>query len=418
MSCRICNHNTNTIIDLGLAPLANRLKSASNEAENRYPLNLELCDKCGNIQIGHCVDQNLLYDDYLYITPESALLKSHYDRLIRFMQRRDYLASDSFVFEFGSNVGRFLQRVRPHVGRILGLDPARVIAERAVADGVPTICAYFGADTAPAIAASHGLADAVIARHCAAHNPDAHALVAGVREMLAPNGVFAMENAYGLNTVTLGEIGQIYHEHMFYFTARPVRELFAAHGLELIDLMMANDIHGGSMVFFGAPKGARIVQPVVETTIAHERATLNAATLERFAALPSTWRRETRALLDDLARRGRSVWLYGASAKAATFIAAVGLTERDAPFCADSGDMKIGRFLPGTGIEICSESDAIAARPDYFLVTAWNYRDEIIAKVRAAGNAHSGFATPFPMVRIVEPCTLDRIARETVETQP
>jgi hypothetical protein len=93
--------------------------------------------------------------------------------------------------------------------------------------------------------------------------------------------------------------------------------------------------------------------------------------------------------------------MYGGSAKAATFINAVGITEEDIRFCADSTPEKLGLFLPGTGIEIRSESEAIAARPDYYLITAWNYRNELIAKVRAGGNLHSGFAVPFPEVQVI-----------------
>ena len=58
--------------------------------------------------------------------------------------------------------------------------------------------------------------------------------------------------------------------------------------------------------------------------------------------------------------------MYGGSAKAATFINAVGIEADDIPYCADSTPEKIGKFLPGTGIEIRTEAEAIAARPDYF----------------------------------------------------
>ena len=218
--------------------------------------------------------------------------------------------------------------------------------------------------------------------------------------MLAPRGVFLMENAYGLNTVLNHEIGQIYHEHMYYYTARAVQRLFALNGLELIDLM-PTDIHGGSMVFFGAAPGTRPVRPIVEATIARERAILTDPLFNLLPASLARWRAETRALLDRFRAGGRSLWLYGGSAKAATFVNAVGITAADVGFCADSTEGKIGRFLPGTGIEIRTEAEGIAARPDYYLVTAWNYRNELIGKVRAAGNAHSGFAVPFPEVQVI-----------------
>jgi hypothetical protein len=286
------------------------------------------------------------------------------------------------------------------VGRVLGFDPARAIVERANAAGVPTICGYFGPETADAIAAGHGRADVVVARHCAAHNADAHSLVEGARRMLAGNGVFAMENAYALETVVNCEIAQIYHEHMFYFYARPIQRLFEAHGLDLVDLM-PTPVHGGSMVFFGAPAGSRPVQPVVEETIARERLLIGRATLDALAAYPETWRREVRALVDRLRAGGATIALYGASAKAATFVNVVGLTADDIVGCADSTEIKVGRYIPGPNIIIRSEQELIDEAPDYFMITAWNYTDEIIAKVRRAGNDRTQFISVFPKVCIL-----------------
>lgn len=400
MTCRICRGETRTVLDLGLMPLANKLKPAADTPEKRFPLNVEFCADCGNLQLGYCVDATDLYDDYLYVTPTSPSLEAHSVNLIYHMQAQGYLSDDAFLLEFGSNIGHFLRYAQTRVGRVLGIDPARAIVEMANARGVPTICEYFGPQTAEAAVTEHGAADAVVGRHCAAHNADPHALVTGARLALKPGGVFVMENAYGLNTILNGEIGQVYHEHMYYYTARSVQRLFAENGLELIDLM-PTDIHGGSMVFFGALPGTRPVRSIVDATIAREKAILSDALLDLLPATLERWKTETRALLDRFRETGRSVWMYGGSAKAATFINAVGITEADIAFCADSTEEKIGKFLPGTGIEIRPEAEAIDARPDYYLVTAWNYRNELIQKVRAGGNTHSGFAVPFPEVQII-----------------
>lgn len=410
MGCRICNGSTRAVLDLGAMPLANRLCGDSAANEPRFPLTLEHCARCGNLQLSHCVPADQLYDDYLYITPRSQTLEQHYRNALNFMQGRGYLRRDASLFEFGSNIGRFLEWAKPRVGRVLGLDPARAICEQATELGIPTICAYFGPDAGAEIARAHGRFDVVAARHCAAHNADAHALIAGVRRCLADDGVFMMENAYGLTTVVNQELGQIYHEHMYYFTARAVQELFAAHGLELIDLYYTPEVQSGSMLFFGAPAGTRPVRPAVGYTIARERALLTDAVLDLLPRAVDRWRDETQELLRLLRGRDRTVWLYGASAKAATYIGAAGIDAPAVVACADSTPEKQGKYLPGTSIPIRSEGEAITARPDYFLITAWNFRDEIIRKVRAAGNDHSGFAVPFPEVFVVEDCAMDRIS--------
>lgn len=412
--CRICRSaNVRSVIDLGEMPLANRLKTAADAPEKRFPLAVEFCRDCGNLQLTHCVEATELYDDYLYVTPTSPSLEAHSVNLIYHMQAQGYLPDDAFLLEFGSNIGHFLKYAQTRVGRVLGIDPAKAIVEMANARGVPTVCDYFSPDVAKATVAAHGRASIVAGRHCSAHNADPHALVTGARLALAPTGVFVMENAYGLNTILNGEIGQIYHEHMYYYTAWAVQKLFAVNGLELVDLMPA-DIHGGSMVFFGALPGTRPVRSIVGATIAREKAILNDALLDLLPATLTRWREETRALLDRFRETGRSLWMYGGSAKAATFVNAVGITADDIAFCADSTPEKLGRFLPGTGIEIRSEGDAIAARPDYYLITAWNYRNELIAKVRAGGNLHSGFAVPFPEVQVIVTSAADVYAPPAV----
>ena len=412
MTCRICQGETRTVLDLGDMPLANKLKPAPDTPEKRFPLAVEFCAGCGNLQLSYCVADADLYDDYLYVTPSSPSLEAHSVNLIYHMQAQGYLPEDAFLLEFGSNIGHFLKYAQTRVGRVLGIDPAKAIVEMANARGVPTVCDYFGPAVAQATVAAHGRAAAVVGRHCAAHNADPHALVTGARLALAPRGVFVMENAYGLNTILNGEIGQIYHEHMYYYTARSVQRLFAENGLELIDLM-PTDIHGGSMVFFGALPGTRPVRSIVAATIARETAILSDALLDLLPATLTRWKAETRALLDRFREAGRSVWMYGGSAKAATFINAVGIGADDIAFCADSTEEKIGRFLPGTGIEIRPEAEAIDARPDYYLVTAWNYRNELIQKVRAGGNTHSGFAVPFPEVQIIVTSAADIYAPST-----
>jgi len=412
MTCRICQGETRTVLDLGDMPLANKLKPTPDTPEKRFPLAVEFCAGCGNLQLSYCVDAADLYDDYLYVTPSSPSLEAHSVNLIYHMQAQGYLPEDAFLLEFGSNIGHFLKYAQTRVGRVLGIDPAKAIVEMANARGVPTTCDYFGPAVAQATVAAHGRAAAVVGRHCAAHNADPHALVTGARLALGPRGVFVMENAYGLNTILNGEIGQIYHEHMYYYTARSVQRLFAENGLELIDLL-PTDIHGGSMVFFGALPGTRPVRSIVGATIARETAILSDALLDLLPATLTRWKTETRALLDRFRETGRSVWMYGGSAKAATFINAVGIGADDIAFCADSTEEKIGRFLPGTGIEIRPEAEAIAARPDYYLVTAWNYRNELIQKVRAGGNTHSGFAVPFPEVQIIVTAAADIYAPST-----
>jgi len=383
MTCRICGAPAERVLDLGEMPPANRLKETLDERERSYPLIMEYCPTCANLQLQYCVDADELYATYFYITPDSPSLDAHYTKLIKRLLAAGYVDKDSFVVEFGSNIGSFLRRLKPEVGRILGVDPAQNICAIARDRGIETECHYFGPETAEEIRSARGSADLIVARHCAAHNENPHLLLEGVANLLSSDGVFLMENAYGLDTLRNFEVGQVYHEHMFFFTIQAVERLFAMHGFRLLDISI-EPVHSGSVVFYAARQGSR--HPTLDSVAklrALERAALTPALLAEFPRRLEAMKRDVRKLVDDIVSSGWSIWLYGASAKASTFVNYIGLTNREIPYCADSTPVKQGRFLPRANILIRPESEAFAAAPDYFLITAWNYADEIVAKIRA-----------------------------------
>jgi SAM-dependent methyltransferase len=401
MTCRICGAPTELVLDLGEMPPANRLKASPDESERSYPLIMEHCRECSNLQLQYCVDARELYANYLYITPDSPLLEAHYTNLIRRLLSQGYLDSQSFVVEFGSNVGNFLRRLAPKVRRILGIDPAQNICAIAREGGIETECLYFGPDTAADIRSTRGAADLIVARHCAAHNENPHLLLEGVTNLLAPNGVFLMENAYGLETLRNFEVGQVYHEHMFFFTVQAVDRLFAMHGLRLLDVSI-EPVHGGSIVFYAGRDESR--HPTLDSVTEHrelERAALTLALLAEFPKRLGEMKRKVRELVDHAVGAGESIWLYGASAKASTFVNYVGLTRQEIPYCADSTPVKQGRFLPRANIMVRPETEAFAAAPDYFLITAWNYADEIVAKIRANCGRRPRIIVPHPTVAVL-----------------
>ena len=254
--CRICDSlNVRSVIDLGDLPLANRLKPATDTPEKRFPLEVEFCRDCGNIQLTHCVAASELFDDYLYVTPTSPTLEAHHVNLIYHLRAHGYLPKDAFVLEFGSNVGHFLHYAQTQGSRVLGIDLARAIVEMANARGVPTRCGPTTSRTrrrpSARTAGPRWWSDGTAPRTTPIRTPS----IDGARRPLARGGVFVIETASGLDTVLHGEIGEIYHEHMYYYTARSVARLFAENGLELVDLM-PTEIHGGSMVFLGAVPGS------------------------------------------------------------------------------------------------------------------------------------------------------------------
>lgn len=400
MSCRICDSHTTEVLDLGVSPPANSLKRSPDERQEAYPLVLEWCEACNNVQLRDTLDADVLYRDYLYVTPDSAMLEAHYAFLLEYLLANGFVAPGSFVVEAGSNAGNFLSHIRESVGRVLGVDPAVRIAAIANAGGIPTIADFFDRQNAERIVEEHGTADLVVARHCMAHNETPHEMMDAARTVLAEDGHLVIENAYVLNTIENAEFDQVYHEHMFYFSIRSMKALLERHDMHLVDVMMSL-VHGGSIIFVAAKGTEGPVSEAVHRYESRERDFLNAAAFRRFGDRALQIRSQVRDLIGELNDRSSTIYTYGATAKGNTLLNFVGITRDQIPYCVDSTPMKHGLFLPMSNIEVISEEAAALEPPAYFLLTAWNYQDEIISKVRGAGNYQSKFVIPIPFVRIV-----------------
>lgn len=399
MTCRICKSPTREILDLGSTPPANALNEVRGTEQATYPLVLEWCEKCNNVQLRDCLAADILYEHYLYVTPRSPMLEEHYEYLGNFLLGGGYIDETSTVFEIGSNAGYFLESLQPKVGAVVGIDPAQEIGEMANANGIPTVIDFFNADSAQAVAESHGRPQMVVARHCLAHNERPQAMIEGAAAVLDNGHHLVIENAYVMNTVENIEFDQVYHEHMYYYSISSMSEMLRQFGFELVDVMMSL-VHGGSIIFV-ARKGGGQPSPAVDRYRSREDLFLNGSTFERFARRTDEIRRQLAKQIDELSDLDSSIYTYGATAKGNTLLNSIGTTYKQIPYCVDSTPMKQGKFLPGSGIEVISEEQAGERPPDYFLLTAWNYQKEIISKVRASGNYDSKFIIPLPFVRIV-----------------
>lgn len=401
MTCRICNNSTYTVLDLGPTPPANSFISSIEEEIESFPLVLEYCSSCSNLQLRDCLNSEKLYKNYYYVTPKSRTLDSHYNFLTNFLLVNNYLNSESCVVEVGSNIGDFLKHLKPYVRSTIGIDPAENIATEANRLGIETICDFFSTKSADNIKSKYGFADTIIARHCFAHNESPHDLLKGVKLLMAPGGHVVIENAYAVNTIEGNEIDQIYHEHMFYYSIQSMSKALELNGLVLVDVLISV-VHGGSISFVAKhAENNPTVSDSVADYLLHEKTVLNEPRLRDFASSAFKIKRELSNLVKKLLNEGNTIYSYGATAKGNTLLNFIGLDNKSISYCVDSTDIKQGKFLPGSKIKIIDEEEGLKNPPDYFLLTAWNYRDEIISKTRKSGNCSSSFIVPFPKLTIM-----------------
>jgi SAM-dependent methyltransferase len=400
-SCRICEKDIEMLVDLGKMPPANQLLASPDIAQETFPLVLEHCESCGNLQLGYCLAAETLYAHYYYVTPVSSSLDRHYLWLIDTLIKRGYANRDSIAVEIGSNRGAFLKVLAPFVRSTLGVDPAANIVELAREEGVETECAFFTLASAERIAEERGEATLLVARHCMAHNERPQEMLHGAAALLSRDGILVIENNYAVQMIRDSEFDQIYHEHMFYYSLHSLSQLLSRNGFRVIDAEVAN-VHGGSIICVAAHEdSSRFPAERVQILLDAERESLSPERLSQFASRTYSIRNELQTLVSEIHSKGDRIAAYGATAKGATLLNFCGLTGDEIFACADSTQIKQGLYIPGTGIQIIAEDVLLGEPPDYFLLTAWNYKRELIAKARAAGAADVGFIVPIPNVEIV-----------------
>lgn len=401
VECRVCGSNDwQEVISFGLLPLANGFLDPADSYDDElfYPLGVISCRSCRLMSLTHVVDPEILYRTYPYTTPNSEIITRHMHYVADLCRDRFDLRRGDFIVEVGSNAGAQLRIFQKAGMRTLGVDPARNLAEIANRNGIETLPEFFSASMATTIAREYGPAKLILARHVFAHIDDVAGIARGVRELLAPDGVLAIEVPYAMDLLDQTAFDTIYHEHLSYFAVSTFVTLFERHGLRVLDVQRLS-VHGGSiLIFIGLDDGPWPVRsPVAELLTLEERSGLHEdATYRQFARNVAQIRDELSTLVRGLAADGKRIAGYGAPAKGNTILSVCGLGRSEIAFCTDTTKLKQGKVLPGTHIPVLPPERAREMRPDFYLLLAWNYAEEIIRK-EAAFLAEGGrFIRPIP----------------------
>jgi SAM-dependent methyltransferase len=402
--CRSCGYSQlEPVLDLGLSPLANSLLTPSDldRPEDRFPLETVFCERCTLVQITVTVPPEILFRHYRYFSSVSETLVRHARDLVDAVLSSRPLGSESLVVEIASNDGYLLQNYVKKGIPVLGVDPAENIAAVARDRGVPTRAEFFSSAFARQLAAEGKSADVVHANNVLAHVADTNGFVEGLRTILKPTGVAVIEVPYVRDLIEKCEFDTIYHEHLCYFSVSSLQALFRRHGLALIGAERVS-IHGGSLRVWITHQEHAQVTPGVEELLQSEQS----GGVDRYRFYQDFGRRvehlraELRSLVGRLHGEGRRIWGYGAAAKATVLLNYFDIGPDLVECVADLSPHKQGCLIPGVRIPIVSP-ERLAENPDFLLLLAWNFADEIMRQQSAYRGRGGKCIIPVPEVRIV-----------------
>jgi hypothetical protein len=402
--CQICGHEPlQTVLSLGYMPPVNQMVTigAPQKQQIWFPTNLMHCSNCELVQLGTAVDPVIIFPpEYPYTSGMTRILRDNFADLYAESSAMLGLGKDDLVIDIGSNDGTLISNFQNGGHRILGIEPTDV-SKIANARGIPTIQRYFSKLVAREVKEKHGAAKLVTAANCFAHIEDVHAIVEGILEMLAPDGVFISESHYLIGLLDDLQYDTVYHEHLRHYTVGSLNHLLGMHGLEVFHARKI-PTHGGSIRVYAARKGTRPVEASVQEMLAAEpTGDAMRKRLADFRHDVMLSKLRLHALIRDVKEKGGRICGISAPSRASTLVNYVGLDSAIIDYvCEIEGSLKIGKCMPGTLIPVVEESRMFEDQPDCAIIFSWHIADELAPKLRAKG-FKGMLITPLPVPRVL-----------------
>lgn len=402
-TCRVCKSaDLSRFLSLGaMPPVDNFIDPKKNKHENVYPLDVYLCNECKLAQLLDIVPpQELFSEQYAYFSSASLPLVKHFEGYAEEMKRL-LLKEGDLVVDIGSNDGVLLQFFREKY-RVLGVEPSENVAGVARQKGIESVTDFFTQELAERIVKEKGKAKLVTANNVFAHIDDLDEVVKSVRILLHDDGAYVFEAHYLLDLIENKEFDTVYHEHLCYYSVRPIITLFKRFGMEVFDVHRVSS-HGGSIRVFVRKASGKPISPNIDALLKlEEKAGLySMERFEQFASDVEKIKGNLVSLVKELNEQGKKVIGYGAPAKGNTLLNYCKFTAKDLKYITDTTPFKVGLLTPGSRIPVVSPDILKTETPDHILLLAWNYKEFILAKEAELRKKGTKFIIPIPEVMIV-----------------
>jgi SAM-dependent methyltransferase len=404
--CRLCDsRNLVRFLDFGDVPLAGAfLRPEEIPGERFYPLGIDFCDNCTLVQVSDVIPKEVLFKNYFYFSSAIRTLVEHFGDFALEMAERFALGHGSLVVELGCNDGVFLRPLRALGIRCVGIDPATNVVGTIRDPGIAVVNDFFGAAVAERVRVGHGAADAVVSSFSFAHIDDMVDVMQGIKTLLKPTGVFVFEVYYLGIVLEELQYDMMYHEHMSYYSLASLAKFLERFGMEIFDVRRL-PLRAGTIRYYARNIGGR-AEPMSPSVMdlreyEHARGFDTVKTYLAYADRVAKTRSDLMELLGRLKQRSQRIIGYGASGRATTIMAFCGIDGSHLDFVVDDAPAKHGFYTPGSHLPIKPWAAAEEAWPEYALLFAWSFADEVkkrrIDYLRRGGR----FIVPLPDVRVM-----------------
>ena len=374
--CRSCGNNKlKRVVSLGYQPLANNLLKKANEKDELYPLEMNYCPKCHNCQLSVVVDPKKMFSNYLYLSSTSKTFREHFEKAAKkYVKEFKLSTKKSYIIDVGSNDGIALKPFKDlKFKNILGIEPAKNLARLANKEKIKTYNCFLDEKNLNKIKKK---ADIVLASNVFAHSDQLKMMAECMLKLIKKDGAIIIEVQYLLNTLEDLTFDNIYHEHYNYWSLTSLVTFFKRFKATIYKAEKIST-HGGSLRIYVKKSLKTKIEKNVRYLLAEEEkfGIKKYQTYLNFAKKIYKIRDNVRKNILKLKENDTKIIGYGSPAKATTALNFFGIS-KEIDYIVEDNKLKHGKFLPGMKIPIVSKSN-IKDKPDYALVLAWNFINEI-----------------------------------------
>ena len=399
--CRMCDsEDLYKFLDLGFAPLSDAILTPEElkEPEIFYPLTVLQCNDCRLTQLGYVVSPLLMYGEkYKYEASITETGKRHFFSMADSISQKFNLEKGSFIIDVGSNVGVLLEGFKRNGMKILGIDPAPKICEIANKRGIETWQEFLNPDVAKEIIPRKGKAKIITGTNVFAHIENKRNFMGALEELLDEDGIFIFEVPYLVDLIENLEYDTIYLEHLEYMSVKPLVTFFNKHEMDIFDIERY-EIHGKSIRVFVCRQGKRLISSNIEGLLELEdkKGIYRKDVLDEFARGVEEHRRKLTDLLKELKGSNKRIIGISAPAKGNTILNYCKIGPDFLDYMTEKSIIKRGCYTPGMHIPIVGEERVLKDQPDYGIIFAWNFANEIIKNNEEFSKRGGKFIVPIP----------------------
>ncbi len=388
MKCGLCSSETNPFLNLGQQPLANKYpKKEEFTAEDFFPMIVNFCPTCKNVQLGTIISRERMFEDYYYLSSVNPGLVRHFEALA------EELRGAHFVVDLGSNDGILLKPLKERGVRAIGVEPSVNVSKIANDNGLETINSFFSAETVKNIVSEYGHADVVVTSSVFTHVEDPHLFTEDAKALMTDDGTFIVEVEYIGHILDTVQFERFYLDRIFYYSLTSLSRFFASHGMHVADCEKV-DMHGTSLRIF-VKKGQGTSSESAQKILDEEQRSITLPILQTFKKNVDNQVVAFKQKLTDYKQSGLRIAGYGAPARVTTICNYGHIGPSLIDFIVDDSPLKQGRYSPGTHIPIVQKKflDQEEPKPDVIVVFAFEYFDDIKKKI---GDVKYRYLIPIP----------------------